>query len=206
MERQHSIKRHRTSVTAEDNGATPSNGSQPEPEWWAAGSSAGRPTHAYLPGRKSTRTRPGAFLPALIALAGVAVLIGSRLPWVRLESFGGHRAYVKGTGHVITTAISINGWVTLVGGVLCVVLALLMMFNDGRLLRWATFVTALATAGTAVYATVRILQKIHAKAAPLGPNGAHLLSHARVSYGLVTVLVGAGVAALAAGRRLGSNY
>lgn len=167
-------------------------------DWWSSGVSDRRPTQVTVP--TVTSRRPNAFLPTLMIAGGVVAAVGSTLPWVSARILG-HTYMVDGTDHAISTAISVNGWVTLAGGATVALLGALMIISGERALRWLGIVLSLATTGFAVYDIVRIVQKIDeskSRTRHAGPVIANLLGHVTVGYGLIMVVAAAGVASLAA--------
>jgi hypothetical protein len=149
----------------------------------------------------ASRGRQNAVLPTVMMAGGIVTIVGSTLPWVSATILR-HTATVAGTNHGITTAISVNGWVTIAGGAAVTLLASLMIVSGERALRWLATILSLATTGFAVYDIVRIVQKIDdakTKAARLrAPFVGNLLGHITVGYGLIMVVAAASVAALAA--------
>lgn len=188
----------------------PAPAAPPEPkDWWGSGTVTLRPTAAAVAHQDSPKPGPqSAFLPAIIFLGGLATMVGSALPWVT-AAFLGHQATVAGTDHALTSTIGVNGWETFGGGAALLALGGLMIVSGERALRWLALLLALATAGFAAYDIVRIIEKIddahNRAAAQLGPLAAHLAGHVWVGYGLVTVVVAAGVTLLATFLAAGSS-
>src|SRR5947209_5879105 len=200
---------------AEESGRTPIATPHPQPQadWWDAGK-----TEANLNLRSGVRASPSASsantawrdprLPAprltpttsvgrvdvptaILLLSGVAMVVGSVTAWVTV-SFLGHSASVDGTNSGITRTITLNGWYTLVVGVLIVVSALLMAVSSQSSLESVTAVVAVVGLGFAVYDLVRILQKIsdaNSRVKGLNLRGIAPSVSTDVGYGLIILVV-----------------
>jgi hypothetical protein len=91
----------------------------------------------------------------------------------------------------ISSAIGVNGYVTLTAGAVLMVFAGLMMVSDDAGIRIFASLFALATVGLGIYVVVRLLQKINAAHVPQGAS-------VDIGWGALLVLAAAVVAALVA--------
>jgi hypothetical protein len=135
---------------------------------------------------------PGATVGLLLMLAsGIAVMLGSIATWISvtagtsgLFSLGGFHvsatATTNGVDPAISALIGINGYVTLTGGVVVMLFAGLMMTTDEVSIRIVACFFAVVTLGLAIYAVVRLVQKI---------NAAHPLHGTTIGIGWGVILV-----------------
>ncbi len=120
----------------------------------------------------------------LIMAAGITLMFGSVGSWIRLTgSVGilGLHLNINGLDPAVSTLISVNGYVTFIGGIVLLVFAGLALTNDDILLAILTALIAAATLVFAIYDMFRIVQKITQVTAPTGSN-------VSVGWGLIAVL------------------
>lgn len=176
------------------------------PEEQAAGSRppasrSRRSAHPYdgLAPRRSRATgftfNLGVFL---LLVSGVALMYGSVGPWVHVTGNVGIADFhvsLNGIDPAVSTLISVNGWVTFIGGILLVVFACFEMTSEEVQLGVMTALIAGVTAVFAVYDMFRVVQKISQvpSAASAGVS---------VGWGLICVLSAAVLALLLAIVRL----
>jgi len=142
---------------------------------------------------------PGATVGLLLMLvSGIALILGSITTWISVSagtsglfSLGGFHiagtATTNGVDPAISTLIGINGYLTLTGGAVVLLFAGLMMVTDEVSIRIVGCFFAVATLGLAIYAVVRLVQKI---------NAAHPLHGTTIGIGWgVIVVLGAAVIA-----------
>ena len=129
-----------------------------------------------------------------LIVCGIALMFGSVGSWVEvggsvtIASF--HASFhgaVNGLDPGISNAIGVNGYVTLICGIVLLVFGGLAMTNDDQLLAVLTFVAAAGTGVFAAYDMFRIVQKISQVTAPAG-------SSVSVGAGLICVLSAAALA------------
>ena len=154
---------------------------------------AARPAPAPVVG-PATSAGPASSVTVGIAglvLCGVLLIVGSVTPWLTV-SFGAVSASTSGTSIPISHAFVANGWFTLGGGILLIVLAALISVSGAPALHTLSLFTALAAAASAVYALVRILQLISQAAAPTFNAALFNASkvNPRVGWGLIVGVVG----------------
>jgi hypothetical protein len=135
------------------------------------------------------RVRSGA--PAALNLgvlativAGIALMYGSVGTWVQISGSVGvihFGASLNGIDQGITTLIGVNGYVTLIGGIVVLVFGALALSSEERLLVILTMVVSLAVLIFAIYDVFRTVQKIQALPASVQ-------SHVSVGWGLICVL------------------
>ena len=135
---------------------------------------------------------PGATVGLLLMLAsGIALMLGSITTWISvtagtagLFSLGGFdvaaTATTNGVDPAISTLIGINGYLTLTGGAVILLFAGLMMVTDEVSIRIVGCFFAVVTLGLAIYAVVRLVQKI---------NAAHPLHGTTIGIGWGVILV-----------------
>jgi hypothetical protein len=135
---------------------------------------------------------PGATVGLLLMLAsGIALMLGSITTWISvtagasgLFSLGGFHitatATTNGVAPAVATLIGINGYLTLTGGVVVLLFAGLMMVTDEVSIRIVGCFFAVVTLGLAIYAVVRLIQKI---------NAAHPLHGTTIGIGWGVILV-----------------
>ena len=173
----------------------------------AAGTASAAPRLSGNPYAASSFTKPRTS-PAtvsvgllLMVVCGIALMFGSVGSWISVTGsvgVAGFHVSINGTDPGISTLISVNGYVTFIGGIVLLVLAGVALTNDELLLAILTAVAAAATLVFAVYDMFRIVQKIsqvHTSAA----------SNVSVGWGLITVLSAAVLAMLVALVRLASR-
>jgi len=128
-------------------------------------------------------------------------MVASTMPWIT-GNFVHHMSYISGTDRSIRTAFGINGWTSFaVGCGLAVMGGTLLIAEDRALRLFGGFMGALALA-ISLYELVRVLQQIHdarQSAARLSASlSGALLGRVHVGYGLVVLVVAAGVGFFAA--------
>ena len=134
----------------------------------------------------------------LLLVCGIALMYGSVGAWVHVSGNVGVadlEAFINGIDPGVTNLISVNGWVTFIGGVLVVIFACFAMTSAELQLALLTTVIAVVTAVFAVYDMFRIVQKISQV-----PSGAS--TDVSVGWGLICVLSAAVLAILIAIVRL----
>ena len=120
----------------------------------------------------------------LVIISGIALMFGSVGSWVKVTGsvgIGGFHLSINGTDPGISTLISVNGYVTFIGGIVLLVFAGLALTNDDLLLAILTAFVAAATAVFAIYDMFRIVQKISNVTTTAGSN-------ISVGWGLICVL------------------
>jgi hypothetical protein len=155
----------------------------------------------YLPGGTVRSKSTGFTLNIgllLLLVCGVALMYGSVGEWVHVSGSLGIANFhvsVNGIDPTISTLITVNGWVTFIGGILLVVFACFEMTSEEVQLSIFTTVIAAVTAVFAIYDMFRIVQKISQVPAQTGTN-------VSVGWGLICVLSAAVLAFLVALVRL----
>jgi hypothetical protein len=137
----------------------------------------------------------------LIMISGIALMFGSVGSWVRVSGtigIAGFHLSINGLDPGISTLISVNGYVTFIGGIVLLVFAGLAMTNDDLLLAILTALVAVATAVFAIYDMFRIVQKISNVTTSAG-------SSISVGWGLICVLSAAVLALIVSLVRLVSR-
>ncbi len=128
----------------------------------------------------------------LLWICGIALMYGSVGSWVHVSGNVGiadfHVSF-NGTDPVVSALISVNGWVTFIGGILIVIFACFEMTSDELALDIFTAVVAAVTTVFAIYDMFRIVQKIN----QVPTSGAASVS---VGWGLICVLSAAVLATL----------
>ena len=136
----------------------------------------------------------------LLLASGIAIMLASVTTWVNssVSTTGAVRGAslsfsnaTSGVDPSISSAIGVNGYVTLTAGAVLMVFAGLMMVSDDSGIRIFASLFALATVGLGVYVVVRLLQKINAAHVPHGAS-------VDIGWGALLVLGAAVVAALVA--------
>jgi hypothetical protein len=141
------------------------------------------------------RSAPSSFTLGLFLLmgGGILLMVGSVTTWVHTNvSFGTTfhvSGSINGTDPSVAALIGINGYATLICGVVVIALTAASLASDEGSIRLLTLGAGLAALGFAIYDLVRILQKIN-------QGSAH--GSAGVGVGLILVVVGAALAALIA--------
>jgi hypothetical protein len=134
----------------------------------------------------------------LLLVCGIALMYGSVGSWVHLSGSIGvtdFRVSLNGIDPGISTLISVNGWVTFIGGTLIVIFACFEMTSEELQLGILTTLIAAVTAVFAIYDMFRIVQKISQVPASVSPD-------VSVGWGLICVLSAAVLATLIALVRL----
>ncbi len=137
----------------------------------------------------------------LVIVSGIALMFGSVGAWVKVTGsvgIAGFHLSINGTDPGISTLISVNGYVTFIGGVVLLVFAGLALTNDDLLLAILTAVVAAATLVFAAYDMFRIVQKISNVTTSAGSN-------VSVGWGLICVLSAAVLAMIVSLVRLFSR-
>jgi len=137
----------------------------------------------------------------LLMASAITLLFGSVGSWVHITgSVGilGFHLSINGLDPGISSLISVNGYVTFIGGIVLLVFAGIGLTNDDLLLAILTALVAAATLVFAVYDMFRIVQKITQVTTPPG-------SSVSVGWGLIAVLSAAVVAMLVSLVRLASR-
>jgi len=119
-------------------------------------------------------------------------MYGSIGSWVHVSgSLGSATSTRPSTGSTrwFSTLISVNGWVTFIGGMLLVIFACFEMTSDELMLSVFTTVIAAIVAVFAIYDMFRIVQKIDQVPASAGAT-------VSVGWGLICVLSAAVLATL----------
>jgi hypothetical protein len=176
------------------------------PEEMMAGSGAPPPTprlsaNPYIGGGTVRSKATGFTLNVgllLLLVCGVALMYGSVGEWVHVSGNVGIADFhisINGIDPGISTLITLNGWITFIGGILVVVFACFEMTSEEIQLGILTTFIAFVTTIFAIYDMFRIVQKI--SQIPAGAS-----AHVSVGWGLICVLSGAVVAMLIAIVRL----
>jgi len=134
----------------------------------------------------------------LLLVCGIALMYGSVGAWVHLSGSVGVadlRVSLNGIDPGISTLISVNGWVTFIGGILIVIFACFEMTSEDIQLGILTTLIAGVTTVFAIYDMFRIVQKISQVPSSAGAN-------ASVGWGLICVLTAAVLATFVALVRL----
>ncbi len=134
----------------------------------------------------------------LLLVCGVALMYGSVGEWVHVSGSVGLANFhvsVNGTDPGVSNLITVNGWVTFIGGILLVIFACFEMTSGEIQLAILTTVIAAVTAVFAIYDMFRIVQKISQVPASLSAD-------VSVGWGLICVLSAAVLATLIALVRL----
>jgi hypothetical protein len=175
-------------------------GDAPEDEASMSTPSPDRPRYSASPIAPAAFTKPTATgltfnLGTLILLVcGIALMYGSVGSWVHVSGNVGVADFhvsINGIDAAITTLISVNGWVTFIGGILLVMFAGFAMTSEEQQIALFTFLIALATTVFAVYDMFRIVQKISQLQTTPGAN-------VSVGWGLICVLSASVLALLTA--------
>lgn len=134
----------------------------------------------------------------LLLTCGIALMYGSVGEWVHVSGSVGIANFhvsVNGIDPGVSNLITVNGWVTFIGGILLVIFACFEMTSEEIQLAILTTVIAAVTAVFAVFDMFRIVQKISQVPAQAGSN-------VSVGWGLICVLSAAVLAMLIALVRL----
>jgi len=128
----------------------------------------------------------------LLWICGIALMYGSLGSWIHVTGTVGIADFhvsINGTDPGIATLISVNGWVTFIGGILLVIFACFEMTSDELTLDVFTAVVAAVITIFAIYDMFRIVQKISNVTTSAGSN-------ISVGWGLICVLSAAVFATL----------
>ena len=134
----------------------------------------------------------------ILLVCGIALMYGSVGEWVHVSgSLGIANLHVSinGIDPGVSNLITVNGWVTFIGGVLLVIFACFEMTSEEIQLAVLTTIIAAATLVFAIYDMFRIVQKI--SQVPASAN-----ADISVGWGLICVLSAAVLATLIAIVRL----
>jgi len=134
----------------------------------------------------------------LLLACGVALMYGSVGAWIHVSgslSIVDFHVSVNGIDPGVSTLISVNGWVTFIGGILLVIFACFEMTSEEVLLSVLTTIIAAVTAIFAIYDMYRIVQRISQVPSAVSAD-------VSVGWGLICVLAAAAVALLLALVRL----
>lgn len=130
-----------------------------------------------------------------LLISSVLLIIGSLTAWATISVFG-HSISASGTDNSISTAYSVNGWVTLAMAIVLVAMAALMMAFEDRSLAAVASVVSVVVAGFGAYFLVRILYDISKAHSAAGVPAAFRASE-HVGWGLIVLLIGAAGALVA---------
>jgi hypothetical protein len=134
----------------------------------------------------------------LLWICGIGLMYGSIGSWVHVTGSVGIADFhvsINGIDPAISSLISVNGWVTFIGGILLVIFACFEMTSGELTLSAFTTVVAAVIAVFAIYDMFRIVQKINQVPTTAGAN-------VSVGWGLICVLSAAVLALLIAVVRL----
>jgi hypothetical protein len=138
----------------------------------------------------------------VLIVCGIALMVGSVGSWVQVSgsvtiaSFhASFHSAVNGIDPAISSAITVNGYLTFIGGIVLLLFGGLAMTNEDQSLAIMTFIVAAITGVLAIYDTFRIVQKISQVTTTAGSN----LS---VGAGLICVLCAAMLAVIVSVVRL----
>lgn len=137
----------------------------------------------------------------LMMVCAIVLMFGSVGSWVSVTgsvSIAAFHLSINGIDPEVSALISVNGYVTFIGGIVLLVLAGLALTNDDLFLAILTTVAAAAILVFAVYDMFRIVQKI----SQVTTTGSANVS---VGWGLIAVLSGAVLALLVSLIRLASR-
>jgi hypothetical protein len=179
--------------------ATPE--SNPDPGWHPVGVVPSAPAVGTPPSRfagtphvPAAPTRPQSTAVSMnvgilvLIVCGIALMVGSVGSWVQVSgsvsiaSFhASFHSAINGIDPGISSAITVNGYLTFIGGVILLLFGGLAMTNDDLTLAIMTFIVAAITGILAIYDTFRIVQKISQVTTSTG-------SSLSVGAGLICVL------------------
>jgi hypothetical protein len=128
----------------------------------------------------------------LLLICGIALMCGSVGEWVHVSGSVGIANFhvsVNGIDPAVSNLITVNGWVTFIGGILIVIFACFEMTSEEIQLAVLTTVIAAVTAVFAIYDMFRIVQKVSQVPSALSAN-------VSVGWGLICVLSAAVLALL----------
>jgi hypothetical protein len=158
------------------------------------------PAAVAVPTRSAHTYSPATLNLGVLAtvVAGIALMYGSVGTWVQINGSVGAihlSASLNGIDQGMTTLIGINGYVTLIGGIVVLVLGGLALSSEERLLVILTTLVCLAVLIFAIYDMFRTVQKIQAVPVAVQP-------HVSVGWGLICVLSAAVLAMIVSLARL----
>jgi hypothetical protein len=151
----------------------------------------------YAPVASAKNTATGLTLSigdTLLLVCGIALMYGSIGTWIHISTnlgIANFSASYNGIDAGISNLISVNGWVTFIGGILLVIFACFQMTSNEVQVAVFTTLVAAATAVFAIYDMFRIVQKISGVPAAVSPD-------ISVGWGLICVLSAAVLAVLIA--------
>jgi hypothetical protein len=157
----------------------------------------GNPYAPLAPARAGSAPTSLSLGVLLVVVSGIALMFGSVGSWIRLSGSAGIltiHGSLNGIDPGISQLIGINGYVTLVCGIVLLVFGGLALTNDDTALAVLTFVVASGTLVVAVYDMFRVVQKINVT------TPAH--STVSVGAGLICVLSAAVLALIVSIGRL----
>jgi hypothetical protein len=100
----------------------------------------------------------------LLLASGVLLAVGSTTTWIHASaSFGSFfrlSLSVNGVDMAISSRFGVNGYATLICGIVMIALSCACMAGDGSQLRMLTLVAGLTSLGFAIYFVVRVVQEI----------------------------------------------
>ena len=134
----------------------------------------------------------------ILLVCGVALMYGSVGEWVHVSGSVGVANFhvsINGIDQGISALITVNGWVTFIGGILIVIFACFEMTSEEIQLSILTTLIAAVMTIFAIYDMFRIVQKISQVPATAGTD-------VSVAWGLICVLSAAVLATLIAIVRL----
>ncbi|HVA10509.1 MAG TPA: hypothetical protein VNG12_27670 [Acidimicrobiales bacterium] len=134
----------------------------------------------------------------ILLVCGIALMYGSVGEWVHVTGGVGIANFhvsINGIDPGVSTLITVNGWVTFIGGVLLVIFACFEMTSEEIQLAVFTTIIAAVTLVFAIYDMFRIVQKISLVPAAAGTD-------VSVGWGLICVLSATVLATLIAIVRL----
>jgi len=134
----------------------------------------------------------------ILLVSGIALMYGSVGEWIHVSAnlgLANFHVSVNGIDPRISSLITVNGWVTFIGGILIVIFACFEMTSEEIQLSVLTALISAVTCVFAIYDMFRIVQKISQVPAAVG-------SDVSVAWGLICVLSAAVLATLIAIVRL----
>jgi hypothetical protein len=155
----------------------------------------------YIPGGAVRPTSTGFTLNLgllLLLVCGIALMYGSVGEWVHVSGSLGIANFhvsVNGIDPTVSTLITVNGWITFIGGLLLVIFACFAMTSDEIQVLILTAVIAAVSAIFAIYDMFRIVQRISQVPSTFSAD-------VSVGWGLICVLSAAVLATLIAIVRL----
>jgi hypothetical protein len=156
------------------------------------------PYMAMAPARSSSTGFTFNLGVLLLLACGVALMYGSVGEWVHVSGSVGVANFhvsINGIDPGISTLITVNGWITFIGGILIVIFACFEMTSEELQLAILTTVISALVTIFALYDMFRIVQKIDQVPAAAGTD-------VSVGWGLICVLSAAVLATIIAILRL----